>query len=314
MRSVKIDRAAAKPRAPRGGRGSTRAPRGQGAAQRPFGKRTQPSNNIIFRTFRAIGSWFALRRLMFTLTAGLMAAVVLVALFVGGYFGRATRALWAAADVVSTEAGFGISEVHLTGNKRTPPETIAAALGFQPGESIFGADIQGARARLLKLDWVAEADVRRRYPDDISVRIVEKLPFALWQSPDGAVYVVERDGGLITREGLSEFKHLPLLLGAGGANASDIVDAVALHRAVFARVRAYQRVSERRWNLILDDAVVVKLPEQNWQREIDVLEQLIIDKGILERDIGEIDLRSPTQYFFVLKNGEKTTVTRGNAA
>ena len=71
-----------------------------------------------------------------------------------------------------------------------------------------------------------------------------------------------------------------------------------------------QRVSERRWNLILDDGVVVKLPETDWQKELDALEHLIIDKGILERDVIEIDLRSPAQYFFVLKSGEKKDVQR----
>jgi cell division protein FtsQ len=126
--------------------------------------------------------------------------------------------------------------------------------------------------------------------------------------------VVERDGGLITSDGVEAFRTLPLLAGAGGSSASDIVDAVAQHRAILARVRAYQRVSERRWNLILDDGVVVKLPEQNWLKELDALEHLIIDKGILERDVVEIDLRSPTQYYFVLKSGEKKSETRGNAA
>jgi cell division protein FtsQ len=79
-------------------------------------------------------------------------------------------------------------------------------------------------------------------------------------------------------------------------------------------VKAYERVGERRWNLILDDGVIVKLPETNWTKELDALEHLIIDKGILERDVSEIDLRSPAQYFFVLKSGEKKNEPRGNAA
>jgi cell division protein FtsQ len=89
------------------------------------------------------------------------------------------------------------------------------------------------------------------------------------------------------------------------------VDAVQAHRAVAARLAAYARQSERRWNLILDDGVVVQLPETGWQKELDALERLIIDNGILERDVTEIDLRSPTHYFFLLKSGEKKDVERG---
>ncbi len=311
MRSVKIDRKAAQPR-PRKGRGSARAGRAAPATQKPFGRRKQPGR--LARVWRRITGWLVFRRPILILSGVLMLAVLVMGLMAGGYVGRAFRAVDAATAATVDDAGFSIAQVHLTGNVRTPPEQIVAALGFKPGQPIFGADLQTARLALKKLDWVADADVRRRYPDDISVRIVEKLPFALWQADDGKLWVVERDGGAITTDGIEAFRGLPLLAGAGGSSASDIVDAVSQHRAVSARIRAYQRVSERRWNLILDDGVVVKLPELGWPKELDTLEHLIIDKGILERDVIEIDLRAPTQYFFVLKSGEKKSETRGNSA
>ena len=51
-----------------------------------------------------------------------------------------------------------------------------------------------------------------------------------------------------------------------------------------------QRVGGRRWNLLLDNGVIVQLPEKNWQKELGTLESLIVDKGILERDVTQIDL------------------------
>jgi cell division protein FtsQ len=146
---------------------------------------------------------------------------------------------------------------------------------------------------------------------------VEKRPFALWQTPPDAngqahIAVIERSGGLITTEGIEKFRRLPKLLGRGApATAADLVDAVRTHRAVAARTAAYSYQSGRRWNLLLDDGVTVKLPETGWAAQLDVLERLIIDNGILERDVTEIDLRSPSHYFFVLKSGEKKQELRG---
>jgi len=57
--------------------------------------------------------------------------------------------------------------------------------------------------------------------------------------------------------------------------------------------------------LILDDGVVVQLPDAGWQKQLDTLEHLIVDNSILERNLIEIDLRSPTKYFFILKNGQE---------
>jgi cell division protein FtsQ len=311
VRSVKIDRKNTQPRAksPRGsGQRVTRA----SSAAKPFGKRKQP--NRVQRAWRAVTGWLLFRKPILIASGALIALVFIAALFISGTVHRTVNAVNAAIDGTITDAGFGIAQVHIVGNQRTPGESIAAALGFRPGESIFGADLQSARARLKQMPWVADADVRRRYPDDISVRIAEKLPYALWQGPDGKLWVVERDGGLITTDGIEQFKGLPLLAGAGGSSAADIVDAVAQHRAISARVRAYSRVSERRWDLILEDGVIVNLPETGWAKELDTLETLIIDRGVLERNVAVIDMRSPTHYFLTLKNGEKKTETKGNAA
>ena len=243
--------------------------------------------------------------------------VLLAALFASGVIGRSVRAVGRGIDAVTADAGFGISEIHITGNRRTPYRQVLEVLGMQPGQSIFSADLFGARGRLAHLDWIASAEVHRRYPDAIFVTLVEKRPFALWQAPPNAqgeapIAVVERSGAVITTRDVEKFRRLPKLVGAGApAAAADLVDAVQAHRAVAARTAAYARQSERRWNLILDDGVVVKLPEAGWAKQLDALEHLIIDAGILERDVTEIDLRSPTHYFFLTKAGEKKSVERG---
>lgn len=305
-------------RAERKARGKDRAQAGRTRARiqrikeprAQFGKRDTFRDNIFARTMRRVRAWFS--RPVLILSASLFGFVAIAALLLGGYVGRTIDAINRATDALISDAGFGISEVHLAGNVRTPPETILAALGFEPGQSIFGADVHAARQRLMALDWVSDAVVRRRYPDDITVRIVEKKPFALWQSPQGTLYVIERSGGLITSKNVTPFAHLPLLIGDGANNGADIVEAVARHRAISARVRAIERISDRRWNLILDDGVTVKLPETGWKGELDTLEHLIIDKGVLERDVSEIDLRYKESYFFVLRSGEKQDVARGN--
>ena len=256
-------------------------------------------------------------RPMLALCGTILAVVLLGALLASGVIGRGFHAIGRAIDTVCADAGFGISEIHITGNRRTPYSQILEVLGMQPGQSIFSADLWSAQRKLAALEWISSAEIHRRYPDAIFVTLVEKRPFALWQAPADAhgeapIWVVERNGTLITSRDVEKFRRLPKLIGDGApASAADLVDAVQAHRAIAARIAAYSRISDRRWNLILDDGVTVELPEAGWQKELDALERLIIDKGILERDVTQIDLRSPTHYFFLLKNGDKKDVERG---
>ena len=304
MRSVTAERNQARTARAKAGR-RDRAKLRQPAERASAGTKRSEHGGILTRAAGLAIRVMGLKRPVLRLTGLLLVFSVLAAVLAGGYVSKTFGSVVRNVDALVADAGFGISAIRLSGNSRTPPSAILAALGFEPGQSIFGADVQSARARLLALDWVSDAEVRRQYPDSIAVSIVEKLPFALWQTPNG-LFVVERSGRIITHAQAADFPHLPLFVGDGAPQSgAELADAIALHRAVVARVRAMQRVSDRRWNLLLDDGVVVELPEVGWAKQLDVLEHLIVDEGVLERDITEIDLRSPDNLFFRLHNSDK---------
>ena len=300
MRSLKA--AASQPRSRGRSSASRRKVPPRVAQDRPvFGKRTKFRNDPISRSLRAIRNAFNPRRPRFCFDTPGVSTVAFGVLYIGGYIHRANAAMESAVATVVADAGFDISTVPLSGVHSADPAEISDRLGFRAGNSIFGVDPQTARQNLLGLDWVADASVSVHYPDSVAVHIVEKVPFALWQSDHG-LYAVDRDGKTIAIVDAAKFKHLPLFFGDAPEDASDLVEAIGTHRAVAARVKAMQRVSGRRWNLVFDDGVLVKLPETDWAKQLDTLERLIVDNGVLERDIAEIDLRSHDNYFFVLRH------------
>jgi cell division protein FtsQ len=295
MRSLSLDRKSrAKPRT-QAARTASRSNRDLPSVQ-PGSARRGKEPGLLARLAARLSLF--VRRPMMALCGLLLILVLLGALFASGIIGRGYHAIGRGIDTVTANAGFGISEIHITGNRRTPYRQVLEVLSMKPGQSIFSADLWSARGRLARLEWIASAEIHRRYPDAIFVTLVEKRPFALWQAPldakgEAPIFVVERNGNPITSHDLEKFRRLPKLVGAGAPGT------------------AYARVSKRRWNLILDDGVTVQLPESGWQKELDALEHLIIDGSILERDVTQIDLRSPTHYFFLLKNGEKKDAVRG---
>lgn len=256
-----------------------------------------------------------LQRPILGLTLGLVIVVGVIGVFAGGYVAHAIGRAEAAAMEPFTEAGFAVHNVTFSGLEHTLRATVASAVAVPNGESIFGVDPDQARARLLMLPWVADAEVRRHFPDRVSVHLIEKRPFALWRNGT-ALMVVERSGAIITKvaddNGLAR---LPVILGAGAPEAAaPIVDALIGQKAIQARLAALQRISGRRWDLLLSGNVTVRLPEDGWERQIAELEKLIVEKGVLERDIEMIDLRYPDNYVFRLHNGDSRPVPRERRA
>lgn len=297
MRSVSQQRPSERTR----GKSSRSPARGIARSPAPTPKRSasKAKGGFWSEAGAAVLSVFSVRRPMVALTAGVVILTAGAAIVTGGVIDRTVKKTDAAAATLASTAGFAVTEVHLAGNARTKSDDIMAALNLKKGQSIFGVNLQDARARMLSLPWVEDAEIRRHYPHGISVRIVERVPFARWQSPVGLV-VVEKIGQVITGDDIGKFIALPLLLGPGAPeHAQDFVAAVARHRGLIRRVKAYEFQSKRRWNLILDGGVVVKLPETGWDKQLKELDRLIVEEGILEHDIREIDLRQPS--FLIVK-------------
>jgi len=253
---------------------------------------------------------FALRRPMLVLTLVLIVMGGAAGLFAGGHVAKAIDGMQAAIASPFTKAGFAVGNIVLSGQERTTTQAAVAALGIAKGASIFAARPDAARARLLMLPWVSDAEVRRRFPDTVSVRLIEKRPFALWKNGN-ELLVIERSGAVITSADARGFGHLPLITGAGAPEAAaPVIDALAGEKAIEARLQAIERIGERRWDLLLAGGVTVRLPEEGWERQLPELERLIVEKGVLERDIEMIDLRYPDNYVFRLHNGDSRPIPR----
>jgi cell division protein FtsQ len=146
---------------------------------------------------------------------------------------------------------------------------------------------------VARLPWVADSSVRKLYPGTIQVAIVERTPFALWQH-DGAISLIDREGRKIVELDDPRFAGLPLVVGAGaGAPAQAFLAALGAHPALAERTRAGVLVAERRWNLVLDNGITVKLPEGDIAPAMARLAELAARDDLLRREVSEIDLRLP---------------------
>ena len=139
MRSLKVERKPRdNPRA-RATRKPARGPRERKSAPAYGARDGEDGERLVARLLRPLLGIF--RRPILLMTLGLVLFAAIAALFASGMVGRAIHGVDDAIDTVMADAGFGISEIHLAGNSRVPPETILAALGMRPGESIFAVTI-----------------------------------------------------------------------------------------------------------------------------------------------------------------------------
>jgi len=198
-----------------------------------------------------------------------------------------------AADSVANAAGMRIATVSLSGQRQVGREEIFRAAGVTDHSSLLFLDVAQARAKLEAIPWIAEATVRKLYPDRLQITITEREPFALWQS-QGKVSVIAADGTVLSAAVEPRLATLPFVVGNGAAaRARAFLAVLDQFPAVRDQVRASIMVAERRWNLRLKNGIDVRLPDTNIEQALATLTRFDREKSLLSRDIVAVDLRLP---------------------
>ncbi len=263
----------------------------------------RPQRNRWQRFKDAVGERIArLRpgRSAYVLAFGVLAVCSLGGLAYGGYFRPVIAAFDSAVAGLWAATGMNVTAIDVEGRFHTTRDALRTALRAEPGSPILDFDPEAARARIEALPWVDDARVLRLFPSTIFVEITEKHPFALWQV-NGEVWLIEEDGGLITRDDAARFAGaVPLVVGEGAeAEVAELVAALAGQRDVAAHVASAVRVGGRRWDLILVTGARVKLPESNLADALKDLARLDAEQGLFAKDIESVDLRLPDRITVV---------------
>lgn len=204
---------------------------------------------------------------------------------------------------IASLAGFAADDIRISGLAHHEAETVLAALAVKPGSSLIGFDAASARQTLEGLDWVASAKVQRLFPNQLEIELVERDPFAIWQT-GGKYYVVDRNGAALSSLTLGKLPDLPLVTGEGAPQAAEqLINQLEATPDLKSQLYAAARVGKRRWNLYLDNGIVVLLPEQETGRALDRLQRLQANEGILSRGIKTVDLRFDDRTIIGLADG-----------
>ena len=207
--------------------------------------------------------------------------------------------------------GFALQMIEISGRNQTESAAIRSVLIKWRNQSIFSIDLTAIRRELLNLGWVKDAVVSRHLPNKLTIKLVERHPVAMLQTPAGH-QLIDEAGVMIDGADVSAFSHLVVVSGRGAAARTNaLLGMLESEPEIFADVWAVQLIAERRWDIHMRSGLTIKLPEEDpvlaWSR-LALLER---DTAITERDLATIDLRVPGQLVVepnipIRGNGRKT--------
>jgi cell division protein FtsQ len=126
--------------------------------------------------------------------------------------------------------------------------------------NFFSVDLDAVRESLEKLPWVRRADVRRRWPNRVELRLEEHRPVARWG--EGNAQLVNSYGEVFYAAGAANEAAMPIFSGPQGAAPEVLKRHGEFTRALAAIGRQPRQINlsaRLAWQLKLDDGMLIEL-------------------------------------------------------
>lgn len=204
-------------------------------------------------------------------------------------------------DVINNAYGrnLTIKQINIVGNNQLSSDHIIELSGLHLGDNLFDLDVNNARSLLEQNGWIESASVSRVYPSTVNISIVEEIPQALWWNKE-LFYLVASSGRTIQQVSAPTNKpeHI-LIFGAEAPTRYAKLYQDLFNLSISSEIIALSSIRGRRWDIYLNDATLIKLPEINVDKALIVLDKLHKNGILKNNDLRELDLRLSPEKIFV---------------
>lgn len=157
------------------------------------------------------------------------------------------------------------------------------------GSNIFAVKRSSLEAIFRRNGWVGNVHVRRKIPDQLLIHVHERVPVAIWKNGE-QLCLIDAKNNIIRTDNIKKFAHLPIISGEL-SHFGEIWRELEQYPTLVQKMLYIERVHNRRWNICVSPHVIIKLPENGFEKAL----QVLCDGGygIVRDDVSVIDCRVP---------------------
>lgn len=175
--------------------------------------------------------------------------------------------------------------------------------------NFFTVDLEDVRAAFETLPWVKRAEVRRRWPDGIELRLVEQKAVAYWTPAEGG------EGRLVNPEGevfaATSSEPMPALAGPQGTSPRLLTryqELATLLQPMNLRLVGLSLSAREAWQLTLENGLVILLGREPDQAVLDRRLKRFVTawpelQNHMETTVAVADLRYPSGFALTPAHG-----------
>jgi len=155
-----------------------------------------------------------------------------------------------------------IQKIKVENNSIIETDEIKEKLSFLYKENLFFLNVKDIEENLKTETFIESFSIKKIYPRTLKLIIVEKIPIAVLQNKKKKFYISNK-GDLIDFINIEIYKDLPTVFG-NGENFYSLYQDLQNIKFPLEMIKSFYFFESGRWDLILYDDKVIKLPINNY--------------------------------------------------
>ena len=157
---------------------------------------------------------------------------------------------------------FPIKEILIENNVGTNLIKLKSDLNFLVNTNLFFLNKGKILEIINKYDFISNIQLKKKYPNSLKIIIIEKVPVAT-QIIDKKIYYITRDNEKIKFTKLKVYDDLPVIFGRY-KNFDIFYKDLEKNNFKIEEIKAFYYFDVGRWDIVLKNEKVIKLPEKNY--------------------------------------------------
>jgi len=202
----------------------------------------------------------------------------------------------------SKEKGYILNNIEVLGTEKLSEKIIKSYLINDLNKSIFFISLRKIEKKIISNNWIKSLTLKIKFPSTIIVNIKEKIPVAIYKNEKNEYYYLDQLGNQIDRIGNINKENLIIISGKQSPN--DIIKLInSLNYSYNFQVKEAYFIGSRRWDIILNNNLVIKLPENQYNVALKKLNSFFLKIEEFDYSLIEfIDLRILNKAIIRFKN------------
>jgi cell division septal protein FtsQ len=155
---------------------------------------------------------------------------------------------------------------------------------------LYEIDLDEIKKNIERHSYIKKADLNIAAPSQLIINITERSPSAVWLRQD-SYSLIDLDGVVLQNDFAfnDEMGYVTLLGDKANEKWHSLFDELKNHK-IYNSIYVAQLISSRRWNLLLKDGLIIKLPEENIKSALNSM-QLLLESYKIPDKFSILDLR-----------------------